>query len=149
MSVFEREGKLSKSALDTALFLLKFRARSVFEIRQKLKQKSFLTEEIDKVIDILVRNELLDDNKFAKMYVGDRNKLRPTGSYLLKMELKRLGIDEYLVENVLRGQNEEELARRAITSKSRFIGADFEKKASFLQRRGFSMSVIMRVLKDI
>ena len=139
---------MSKSALDTALFLLKFRARSVFEIRQKLKQKNFSTEEIEKSISVLVRNELLDDNKFAKMYVGDRNKLRPTGSYLLKMELKRLGIDEDLIEKVLRDQNEEELARRAIESKSRFIEAEFDKKASFLQRRGFSMNVIMKILNE-
>jgi regulatory protein len=140
---------LSKNALNTALYLLKFRARSLFEIQKKLVQKNFTTEQISQAIDVLCRNELLDDDKFAKMYVGDRNKLRPSGSYLLKMELKRFGIDDDLIEAVLVGQDEEELARRAIRSKSRFAEAEFEKKANFLQRRGFSMNVIMKVLKDV
>lgn len=137
-----------KSAIDTALHFLKFRARSVFEIKQKLKQKNFSSEEIDKTIDVLVRNELLDDRKFVKMYVKDRNTLKPTGAYLLKMELKRLGLDENLIADAMVAQDEENLARRAIESKSRFIEAEFDKKASFLQRRGFSMNVIMKILKE-
>ena len=137
-----------KSPIDIALHFLKYRARSVFEIRQKLKSKSVPEEEIEKTINILIRNELLDDTKFANMYVRDRNRFKPTGSFLLKMELKKLGIDQDLIEDVLAGQDEEELARRAIESKSRFIEAEFEKKAQFLARRGFSMSIIMKVLKN-
>jgi regulatory protein len=137
-----------KNAIDTALYFLKFRARTIFEIRQKLQSKNFPEEEINKTIDVLARNELLDDAKFVKMYIKDRNNLKPTGSYLLRLELKRLGVPENLVEEVMAGQNEEELARRAIESKHRYREADFPKQAQFLQRRGFSMSVIMKVLKS-
>ncbi|MEI6039869.1 MAG: regulatory protein RecX [Candidatus Berkelbacteria bacterium] len=136
-----------KSSLDTALYFLKFRARTVFEIRQKLKSKSFSGLEIDQTIDVLLRNELLDDTKFAKMYVKDRNTLRPTGLFLLKMEMKKLGLSDNLIEDALQFQNEEELARRAIESKSRLREAEFEKKAQFLARRGFSTSTIMKVLE--
>jgi regulatory protein len=90
---------------------------------------------------------LLDDQKFAKMWVVSRNSLKPSGSYVLKMELKRLGIAQDIIENTLKEQNEESLARKAIDSKGRYRGADFAKKAAFLARRGFKTSVIYKILK--
>jgi len=59
-----------------------------------------------------------------------------------------LGIAENLIEDVMMGQDEEELARRAVDSKHRYREADFSKQAQFLQRRGFGMGVIMKVLKE-
>ena len=137
-----------KNSLDTALYFLKFRSRSIFEIKQKLKSKNYSIEEIEKTIDVLVRNELLNDAKFVKMYVRDRNLLKPTGLYLLKMELKKLGIDENLIDDETAGQDEEKLARRALESKSRYRNAELDKQVQFLQRRGFSMNVIMKILKN-
>ncbi|MCL5407424.1 MAG: recombination regulator RecX [Patescibacteria group bacterium] len=131
-----------------ALHFLKFRPRSVFEIREKLRSKKYEEKEIDKVINVLKKNQLLDDKKFAKMWVADRNLLKPKGSYLLKLELKKLGVSKSIIETVLKCQNEEELARKALQSKSRLENADFQKKAAFLQRRGFGTSVIYKVLRD-
>lgn len=149
-----------KTALDIALHLLKFRARSVFEIEQKLKSKNISEEEISKTIQVLLKNELLDDTKFVKMYVKDRNLFKPSGTFLLKMELTKLGLNDNLIEDALVDQNEEELVCRALESKHRFRDfkleadadwterqADFQKKANFLQRRGFNLGVIMKVLK--
>lgn len=141
-------GGVSKNPLKIALHYLKFRPRTVFEIEQKLQSKNIDEKEIAKVIAVLKKNQLLDDENFAKMWVRDRNLLKPTGSYLLKMELKKLGVAENIIEEALRDQNEEELARRAIESKSRYRNADFQKKAAFLQRRGFGTSVIYKVLKQ-
>ena len=131
-----------------ALNYLKFRPRTVFEIEEKLASKKISTTEIKKVVAVLKRNKLLDDNNFAKMWVRDRNLLKPTGSYLLKLELKKLGVPEKDMEEALSGQNEEELARRAVESKSRYRTADFQKQAQFLARRGFSTSIIYKILKS-
>lgn len=136
-----------KNALDTALYFLKFRVRTIFEIRQKLKSKNFDKEEIDKTVDVLARNNFLDDAKFVKMYVKDRNLLKPTGSYLLKLEMKQLGLADDLIEDSLAGQDEEELARRALESKHRYRNASPEKQAQFLARRGFSTSLIYKIVK--
>ncbi len=137
-----------KSPIDIALTFLKFRPRTVFEIRRKLELKSIDEKEIEKTIDVLLRNKLLDDAEFAKMYVRDRNLLKPTGSYLLRLELKKLGLSENYIDDAMADQNEETLARRAIEAKHRYRDAEFDKCAQFLQRRGFSMNVIMKVLKE-
>jgi len=136
-----------KSPIEISLNFLKFRPRTVFEITEKLKSKNILDKEIKETISVLKRNGLLDDENFAKMWVRDRNLLKPTGSFLLKLELKKLGITEPLIENAIADQDEEELAKRAVESKGRYRGAEFAKKAQFLQRRGFSMNVIFKVLK--
>ena len=138
---------MQKDALSIALHFLKFRPRSVFEIEQKLKQKKVSDLEIKKIITVLKKNKLLDDEKFAKMWVRDRNLLKPTGSYLLKLELKKKGIADEIIEEALKDQDEESLARKAIEGKARYRRADFAKKAAFLARRGFSTSVIYKILK--
>src|SRR3972149_931095 len=98
---------MKKDALNIALRFLKFRPRSEFEVTQKLKQKGIIDSEINKVISVLKENKLLDDKEFAKMWVRDRNLLKPSGSYLLKMELRKLGIADGVIEEVLMAQTDE------------------------------------------
>lgn len=138
---------MSNDPLTIALKYLKFRPRSVFEIEQKLKQKGITESEIKKVVTVLKKEKLLDDAEFAKMWVRDRNLLRPTGSFLLKLELKKLGISSDIIEKVLQNQSEEDLAKEALGSKSRLKSADYDKKANFLKRRGFSTSIIYKILR--
>ena len=138
---------MKKDALSVALHFLKFRPRSVFEIKQKLKTKGFEDKEIERLISVFKKEKLLDDQKFAKMWVRDRDLLKPEGSFLLKLELRKLGISDNDIENALKDQDEEKLARQALESKSRLKQADFAKKAAFLQRRGFKTSIIYQILK--
>ena len=138
---------MKKDALSIALHFLKFRPRSVFEIRKKLRSTKYEEKEIEKVISALKKNKLLDDQKFAKMWVRDRNLLKPEGSFLLKLELRKLGVSDNEIESALKDQDEEKLARQALASKSRLKQADFAKKAAFLQRRGFKTSIIYQILK--
>ena len=138
---------MKKDPLQVALHFLKFRPRSEFEIEQKLKTKRFGDKETKGVISVLKKNKLLDDKEFAKMWVRDRNLFKPSGEFLLRLELRKFGIADDIIEEVLMAQTDEPLARKALESKSRLRKADFQKKAGFLQRRGFSTSVIYKVLK--
>src|SRR3990172_12704691 len=97
---------MKKDEISIALHYLKFRPRSVFEVEQKLKSKKISDSEIKKTIAVLKKNKLLDDENFAKMWVRDRNLLKPSGSYLLKLELKKLGLSEENIEKALSGQDE-------------------------------------------
>ena len=137
-----------KDPIKIALNFIKFRPRSVFEIEQKLKTKRISDKETKSTITVLKKNKLLDDKEFAKMWVRDRNTLRPSGSFLLKLELKKKGIADDIIEEILMAQTDEPLARKALESKSRYREADFQKKAAFLARRGFKTSVIYKILKN-
>lgn len=136
-----------KDPLKIALNFIKFRPRSVFEVAEKLKSKGVSEAEISKTVALLTKNKLLDDAEFAKMWVRDRNLFKPSGSFLLKMELRKLGLSDEDIEGAIDNQNEEELALQALQSKGRYRNAEFQKQAQFLQRRGFSPSVIFKILK--
>lgn len=133
-------------SLQIALRFLKFRPRTVFEIRQKLRTKKISDKEIDKTIQVLKQNKLLDDLEFAKMWVRDRNLLRPTGAYLLKLELKKLGVADAEIAKALEGQDELALAKEALVSKRQYQKAEPQKQAAFLARRGFASSVIYKAV---
>lgn len=139
--------------LKIALHYLKFRPRTIFEIEQKLKSKRIEGKEIKKTIALLKKNKLLDDKNFAEMWAKDRNLLKPEGSYLLKLELKKLGIADSIIEKVLESQDEAECAKKALEAKSRFFSR-FEgeekriKMFSFLKRRGFSYSIAKKAIEE-
>jgi len=143
-----------KTALEIALHFLKFRPRSSFEIERKLKQKKFSPEEIKKTLETLQKQGFLNDLEFAKLWIRNRNLLRPSGRKLLFLELRRLGVDSEICEKSL---NEEDLpdmekAKMILERKEKNLGKlspdEFkEKMIGILLRRGFSWDIIKEVLK--
>lgn len=62
------------------------RDRSTQELRIRLERR-FAPAEVEKTIKYLQEIGYLDDLRFARIYVDYRNRNRPTGNYLLRMEL--------------------------------------------------------------
>ena len=58
-----------QKAKDAAYRYLSYRARSVAEVRDKLKEKDFAAEVVAEVIDDLQRQKLLDDREFARRWI--------------------------------------------------------------------------------
>jgi len=128
--------------------LLKTRLRSQFEIEQKLKQKKYLPKEIQKAIEVLKKDNLINDKRFAYAFVHDREILNPRGKRLLALELRHKGITSEIIEEVLSfdDRHELELACQALGRKKRsYQNLDqFERKKKllgFLSRRGFSYGI--------
>jgi regulatory protein len=64
-------------ALQRAIRFLGFRPRSVTEVEKNLKKHETPENTIQKVIERLERNGMLDDRKFAKLWVENRSEFRP------------------------------------------------------------------------
>ena len=81
-----------KSVYEQGLTLLEYRARTVDELRRKLRQKGAPAEEIEKVLERLLDQKLLDDADFAKQFA--RGKLGSSGAsrHRIAQELSRKGI---------------------------------------------------------
>jgi regulatory protein len=142
-------------AMQSALRLLGFRARSEAELRQRLERKGYPPPVTDRTLATLMRLNLLDDRDFARGWVASRPGRGPSR---LKQELRAKGIDRALAEEVLaEGFAEDseydaalEVARRA----ARLSAAPLERNEllrvrRLLQRRGFSYSVIGRVCAQL
>ncbi len=155
-TITEHDERLLKAKSD-ALRLLSFRARSVEELRSRLKLKKFSADIIDEVIDSFQRQGLLNDEKFAELYANSRVYSRPTGKKQVEADLKKKGISAKVVSetlNKMTDYDEKKAARDLVFSRfHKMTGVSREKKKarlfSFLQRRGFSTAVIFSVLSEL
>ena len=135
-------------AYQRAIKLITYRDRSVAEIRQSLHQKQIPEEIIENVINRLGENGLLDDKRFANLWIENRNEFRPRSHRMLAMELRKKGISEDIISQVLENTTaDEELAHKAAQKQIRRYKTlewqDFRRKlSSFLARRGFSYETV-------
>lgn len=159
-------------ARDDALMLLSHRARSVEEMRRRLRKKGHGDETIEEVVGWLLELDYLDDRAFARQFLGERMDRRPRGPFALVQELRKRGIDRSLAESMVRRVMDEkeldevDLARAAADAwLDRQSGAlraalgEGEPEAesetarrrlySHLERRGFRRSTARRVLGEV
>lgn len=141
-------------ALQRALNFLSYRARSEQEVRQNLTKHGHDDHVIDEIIERLNRGGLLNDQDFAELWVENRSEFRPRGRQMLRMELRKKGIQDEIISDVLDPLDEDKLAFKAARKKARRYKhleyQDFRKKLSgFLARRGFHYGSISAVVPKI
>ena len=138
--------------------LLARRLRAAGELRMQLRKKGFPQAAADEAVDDFVRAGLIDDRAFAVAFVRDRMKFRPKSRRMLERELAARGVSKALVHAVLSeelGEDAERESARALAEKhlARMSGASPEQRYrrvfAFLQRRGYSASLIASVLKGV
>ena len=137
---------------DVALRFLSFRPRSRAETRLRLHQRGYPDAVIEGVISQLERSGLLDDKAFAEFWKENRNTFRPRGQRMLKLELRRKGVQSTIIEEVTENVDEPENALKAAVARARTIPAgDYQvfrqRLGNYLQRRGFSYRVINTAVK--
>jgi len=134
-------------ALNLAYYYLKFRLRTEKEIIRYLENKknNFTPEIIEKVITQLKEQGYVDDEKFIKLYVLQRDKLKPKSAFALSHELQKLGINRELIDVFFEQhpQDDVNLAQIALKRKKQSYSrldskTRYKKAISFLLRRGFS-----------
>jgi len=144
---------LSK-AKSYCLRLIKFRVRSEYEIREKLKNKDYAQSAIDGAIDFLKKCALLDDVLFAKLWVTSRVK-KPLGLRRLAFELKQKGISPEIIEASLESlkdeYSEEKVLEELVDAKlKKMKNLESEKVKArlygYLSRKGFSQGNIIEIL---
>lgn len=134
-----------------ALRWLSRRPHTIEEIRMKLRRKQAPAEVIDKVIDRLQAAELLDDLSFAEVWVENRQTFRPRGRRALRNELRKKGVANSIIDEVLKDFDDEEAAYQAAErAYPRYRGLTAEireqRLLAYLARRGFNYSLCRRVV---
>lgn len=153
----KKETDPSKKALEYAFLLLKYRLRSVNEIRLRMKQKKFTQEVIDRTVSFLKEKRFIDDNIFARAWVDSRIK-RPLGLRRIEQELKLKGVDkdviqaqiakaklDYSEENVIK----DIIQKRLKGPKAKDAQEIKRKMYAYLIRRGFSPEVVYDAVAEL
>lgn len=129
--------------LKRALFFLKFRPRSEAEVRAYLAKKGGQVQDINEAVDKLKRMKFVDDEEFIRFWLR-RRQARPRASWVIRLELKKLGVDRELTDKVLGDQGQAD-RQRAQAMADKIKGRDQEKIWAALARRGFDWDTIKGV----
>jgi regulatory protein len=100
-AVPETETERLAKALDLACAHVNRRERTVAEVRAHLERKGVSEATADAVIQELIETHLVDDERYAAMFVADKRGLEQWGSERIRRGLRERGIDRELVERAL------------------------------------------------
>ena len=145
--------------LQRAVKLLAAKPRSVAELRGRLLEKEWATEEAaDYAVAKLSEYGYLDDEQFALGYASARVRQKPVGRQQLARDLQTKQIDRELaaqtLEKVFAATPESDLIDQAIEKRTRLRGRPTtrqESKSLFdhLLRRGFSYDLIISKVRAL
>ncbi len=143
-----------QKTLDKLLRFATLRPRSEKEIRLWLRRKKVHASLFSKLFDRLNHLELIDDEKFAKWWIEQRQSFRPKPKRILNNELIIKGINNEIIKKVLGEEkiDEEKMARELIEKRAykwkNLEGFELKQKMSqYLAQKGFSWEIIEKVVK--
>lgn len=90
--------------LEAGLRFLEARARSIDEVRRRLRTAGYRSDLIEGAIDRLTVLGILDDAAFATAWVESRDRARPRGERALRRELHIKGIDRGTIDTAMDGR---------------------------------------------
>lgn len=90
-----------ETVMEAAAQFLAVRSRSVAETRRRLHDLGYPDPLIEEVLLRLGRMGYLDDVVFARAWVESRDRARPRGETALRQELRRKGVEDDVVRQVL------------------------------------------------
>jgi regulatory protein len=142
-----------QKTLDKLLRFAMVRPRSEKEVTDYFRRKKVHESLHDKLLEKLKHLELIDDEKFAKWWIEQRQAFRPKPKRILDQELRIKGVDREIVQRILGEEDvdEEKMARELIEKKSYKwknlpTRESRQKKSQYLAGKGFSWDVIEKVL---
>jgi len=136
------------------------RLHSINELKTKLKLKKYDLAIINSVMDELKISGYLNDEEFSSRYADEKIKLKAWGRIKIESELRKKGIDNKIVSNILNERfgngNEIETARELADKKAKILfdrGLDQtkvkEKLFSFLYSRGYDYETSKEAIESV
>jgi regulatory protein len=131
-----------------AIRFIGIRPRSRREVTDYLQRKGQPQEDIDHTLTRLEEIGLIDDLEFARMWVANRQALRPRSRMQLAAELAEKGVNREVVDVVLAElEPEDEIkALKKLIQGRRRVNQDESKMVAFLQRKGYRWELIKQAL---
>lgn len=152
-SIAEKE---YKRMLLKAQQICAIRERCVSDIHLKLTQWEAPPEWIESITSVLIENNFINEERFARAYAKDKFRFSKWGKIKIQAALRQKGIAEQDIREGLDEINEEkyrEVHFALLESKWKTLkGNSYEKKAKavrFLQSRGFEYELILEAIDKI
>lgn len=134
-----------------------YQERCVKDVKDKLKTFDIPEEAKVEILDYLLDNRFVDDERFTKSFVRGKVNQSGWGMNKIRFHLMQKGIAKELIDEAL-GQTDEEVYRQRLIdilkTKSKTVKAanDYEKKrklAVYAMQKGFEVALVWEVLKEL
>jgi regulatory protein len=122
------------------------------QLAERLVRRGVEEDERAEVIDRLLADGLLDDERFARRYTEDKRELAGWGPERIREALLARGVARDLVEAALEGEGETEQLRRAVAMlEDRGLRCDSdserERALRLLVRRGYALELAYEAVR--
>lgn len=157
MDAVEPSKEQERQAVISSLRILTASPKSRKQLEGKLKEKGFDRKIVEKTLSRLEGEGLLNDRIYAQAVAGSFLNVRVSGRRRIAYELKKRGIQESIIDDVLRSVSADdekaraqELAGRHNEKWSRIDPRSRRKKIyDFLLRRGFDYNLSREVVENL
>lgn len=142
------EKELLEKLITYSFKLIARRPQSTYELSTKLfrylRKHKIQEPELyrDEVLDYLTRKNFINDKQFARWFVEQRTLLKPRSKRGVAFELRQKGIEQSVIENVLK-EYDETAALKTIIAKKKQHNTTEELKQYLLQQ-GFPYDLIIK-----
>jgi len=139
-----------------AMDRLAARDRSRGELLEALARRKFPEDVALVVVDQLQSEGLVDDERFARAWVEQRGRVKGLAASVLRMELRRKGVADDIIDTVLADvdpDDERQAAHRLVQHKLRSVrGLDHtvqvRRLTAMLARKGYAPQVALDVVRE-
>ena len=141
-----------RRAMDTVVRQLSYGPRSVHELQDRLKRKSFEPEIIDATIARLKELGYVDDEAYARSWAESRRASTPRSGRLIASELRLKGIAPEVANEATSAISDDDAAYEAASGRLRSLrGLPYkkfrERLGRFLTSRGFDYGVVRETIE--
>ena len=133
-----------------------YQDRCVKEVKNKLYSFKVSSQLVENIVEYLIDNDYLNEERYTKMFIQGKLRIKKWGRIKLKYELRSKGIDIKIINEYINQINEEdyiEYFNEFSTNKIKFLkGTLDQKKRSFINYftyRGWENDLIYQKLRDI
>lgn len=133
-----------------------YQERSQKEVRNKLYQYGLYKDDVEEIISDLVTEGFINEERFAKAYVGGKFRIKKWGRIKILQGLKQHNISNYCINKGIAEIDEEEYfstLQSLVKKKSEQLDQSdryiFKRKlANYLTQKGFEPHLIWDMLED-
>lgn len=149
-------------ALERLVMQCSIREVCLFDARAMLKRWEVTEEDTERIIELVVSNQFIDNERYAAAYVQDKSRFGTWGSYKIRNALRLKQIDSDIIDNALEEyvdtemmteKIEREISRKAATVGYKDLYDLKNKLMRFALSRGYEMETsercVSRVCKEI
>lgn len=145
-----------EEAYNKSVSYIEVRLRSINEIKVYLKNKKYSEEVINSTINRLLKNNILNDEVFAKAFINDKLNFTTMGPYKIEVELKKHYIDTNIISTYINNIDEDILYEKIDKLITKFMKTNKKHKGFVLKNKiynnllnlGYKSSMILEILNN-